>query len=88
LETQAQNSVGKTIAGCMLVGLGVGGLAMSLCGGFFTVMTVVGFVQGKQGREEEAWSSLFLVTGSVSLVLGLGAIALVAVVWQRTFKNR
>ncbi|MDP1825633.1 MAG: hypothetical protein Q8L48_20400 [Archangium sp.] len=35
-----------------------------------------------------SWSDFFLVTGSVSLLVGLGAIALTAVVWQRLFKRR
>ncbi len=80
--------MGKTIAGVVLVGLGLAGLGMSLCGGIFTVLTVVDKLQGKQGHEAEAWSSFFFVTGSLSLALGLGAIVLTAVMWQRVFKRR
>lgn len=76
------------IAGVALVGLGLTGLGMSLCGGFFTVLTLVDKLKGQQGVEAEAWSGVFLFTGSLSLLFGLGAIALAAVIWQRVFKRR
>lgn len=88
MEPAQQSSAGKTFAGCALVGLGLAGLGMSLCGGFFTVVTVVEKLRGQQGFEARAWSEFFLVTGSLSLLFGLGAIVLAAVVWQRVFKRR
>ncbi|MDP2269132.1 MAG: hypothetical protein Q8N23_06090 [Archangium sp.] len=75
-------------AGVVLVGLGLTGLGMSLCGGFFTVLSLIEAIEGKQGREAEAWSPVLILTGSLSLVLGLGAIVLTLVVWQRVFKRR
>lgn len=80
--------MGRIIAGVVLVGLGLTGLGMSLCGGFFTVLTVVEKLGGKQNHEAAAWSSGFFFTGSLSLVLGLGAIVLTVVMWQRVFKRR
>lgn len=88
MEPAQPSSVGKTIAGVALVGLGLAGLGMSLCGGFFTVLTLIDKVRGQQGGEAKAWGEFFLVTGGLSLVFGLGAIVLAAVVWQRVFKRR
>lgn len=87
MEPAQKSSVGKTFAGVMLVGLGLAGLVMSLCGGAFAIISLVSKLQGKEGLEEKAWSGLFIVTGSVSLLVGLGVITLAAVVWQRLFKK-
>ena len=87
VEPARPNSAGKTLAGVALAGLGVTGLGMSLCGGFFTAVTVVDKLGGHQGVEARAWSGLFLVTGSLSLLFGLGAIALAVTVWRRVFQR-
>jgi hypothetical protein len=87
VEPAQKNSVGKTIAGVALVGLGLAGLASSLCGGAFTVITLVDTLKGHQGVEEKAWGPVFLVTGGISLLFGLGAIALTVVIWRRVFKR-
>jgi hypothetical protein len=76
------------VAGVVLAGLGLAGLGMSLCGGFFTVMTVIDKLKGHQGVEAKAWSGLFLVTGSLSLLFGMGALAVAVTVWARVFKRR
>ncbi len=82
-----KNSVGKTVAGVVLVGLGLAGLSMSLCGSAFTIISLVAKIRGNEGAEAEAWSGFLIVTGSVSMLVGLGVIALALVVWQRLFKR-
>jgi hypothetical protein len=88
VEPAQKNSVGKTVAGVALVGLGLLGLASSLCGGAFTLITLIDTLRGHQGVEGRAWSGVFLVTGGLSLLFGLGALVLSVVVWQRVFRRR
>ena len=88
MEPTQKTPVGKLVAGVALAGLGLSGLAMSLCGGGFTVITLFSKLQGNESHEAKAWSGLFLITGSLSFLFGVGAIAITVVAWQRVFKPR
>lgn len=85
-EGERSSTAGKTIAAIMLIGLGLVGLGMTLCGGFFTSVSLFQLVSGEGGEARE-FGILFAVTGSGSMVLGglLGFLTLVA--WRRTFKT-
>jgi len=83
MEQPAPPSTGKILASVLLVGLGLVGLAMSLCGGFFAGLGTIEFVSGKPNSEARAWSGVFLGMGSLSLVLGLLVIFLTVVAWKR-----
>ena len=88
MEPASKNSAGKIVAGLALGGMGLLGLGLSLCGSGFTVFTLIAKLRGHETGEARAWSGLFLVTGSASLLLGLALIVLTVVAWQRWFKPR
>jgi hypothetical protein len=85
---QEPSNAGKIIAAVLLIGVGLLGLAMSLCGGFFTSLALMDFVTG-QNRSGEAkdWGILFVVTGGGSLVVGLLVIFLAIVAWKRVTRT-
>jgi hypothetical protein len=83
MEQPAPPSTGKVIASVLLVGLGLAGLAMSLCGGFFAGFAVIELATGNSRGEARTFSELFIVTGSLSLVIGLVVIFLTVVAWKR-----
>jgi len=83
MEQPTSSSAGKVIASVLLVGLGLAGLAMSLCGGFFAGFAAIELTTGKTRGEARAFIELFIVTGSLSLVVGLVVIFLTVVAWVR-----
>lgn len=85
--TQGSSTL-KVIAAVLLVGLGLAGLAMSLCGGFFAGFSGYLALSGQTAGETGQWAGLFAVTGSVSLVVGLLVIFLSVVAWRRVTAPR
>jgi hypothetical protein len=78
----APPSTGKVVATLVLGGLGLLGLGMTLCGGFFAIASAIELGGGSSG-EARMWAEALIVMGGGSLVAGLVVIALVIVAWRR-----
>lgn len=81
--TSQGSSVGKVVLTILLVCLGLFGLSMSLCGGFFSAISIAEFVTGKPGGEARAWSEAIIVMGGLSFIVGVIAIVLTVIGWKR-----
>lgn len=79
--------MGKTLAAVLLVGLGLSGLGMSLCGGFFSGLAVFEFATGRAHGQERGYDELFLFMGSGSFVFGLLAMFLTVVAWRKLVRR-
>lgn len=79
------SSVGKVVASVVLVGLGLSGLAMSLCGGFFAGFSVFEYLgSDSPSGDAKQWAVGFVVLGSGAFLVGLLVMFLARMAWKRT----
>lgn len=80
---QQPSTAMRGVVAFLLFSMGLGGLLMSLCGGFFTTVSVMELAGGKMSSETRAYSQMFMVLGGGSLVFGLTLFILAIALWRR-----